>query len=349
MPSVDPHAPLRDDVRLLGELLGETLRQREGQGLFETVERVRALAKVGRAGTAHDLEALAGVLRDLPVESAQPVARAFSHFLTLANIAEQHHRVRRRRDYLRNPQAGPQPASCEETFPRLMAGGVDPDALFDAVRSLQIELVLTAHPTEITRRTLIHKHLHIDDVLMRRDRPDLTVPERAETVEELRREIASAWETEEIRPRRPDPLDEVTSGLLIFEQTLWDALPRYLRSLDAALRKATGRALPLDAAPIRFGSWIGGDRDGNPYVTAGGDAGRLSLGALAGHRALSPRGRRAAAGPVHHRRDGGAARPRRRGPRALSRHPAHRPPPPGRHARSRRAPPRRACPPRSRG
>ena len=94
------------------------------------------------------------------------------------------------------------------------------------------------------------------------------MPERAETIEELRREIAAAWETEEIRPRRPDPLDEVTSGLLIFEQTVWDAVPRYLRSLDAALRRATGRALPLDAAPIRFGSWIGGDRDGNPHVTA---------------------------------------------------------------------------------
>ena len=259
---------LRDDVRLLGELLGETLRLREGQSLYDTVERVRALSKLGRSGSGHDVEALAGVLRDLPVESALPVARAFSHFLTLANIAEQHHRVRRRREYLRNPGAGPQPASCEETFPRLVARGTTADALYDAALSLDIELVLTAHPTEITRRTLIHKHLHIADALMRLDRPDLTVPERAETIEELRREIAAAWETEEIRPRRPDPLDEVTSGLLIFEQTLWDALPRYLHSLDAALRKATGRTLPLDAAPIRFGSWIGGDRDGNPYVTA---------------------------------------------------------------------------------
>src|SRR3954447_26490849 len=124
---MDPHAPLRDDVRLLGELLGETLRQREGQELYDTVERVRALAKHRRAVRVLDVDALAGVLRDLPVEAALPVARAFSHFLTLANIAEQHHRVRRRRDYQRNPDAGPQPASCEETFPRLMAGGVTAD------------------------------------------------------------------------------------------------------------------------------------------------------------------------------------------------------------------------------
>ena len=264
---MNPHTPLRDDVRMLGELLGETLRLREGQELFDTVERVRALSKHARAGTAHDVGPLVGVLRDLPVEAALPVARAFSHFLTLANIAEQHHRVRRRRDYQRNPTAGPQPASCEEAFPRLLGKGVTRDALYDAVCGLRIELVLTAHPTEITRRTLIHKHLQVAEALGRLDHPDLTVPERAETVQELRREIAAAWETEEIRPRRPDPLDEVTSGLLIFEQTVWDALPRYLRSLDAALRRATGRPLPLDAAPIRFGSWIGGDRDGNPHVT----------------------------------------------------------------------------------
>src|SRR6476659_9690972 len=120
----DPHERLRDDVRLLGGLLGETLRHREGPALFETVERVRALSKSGRAGSDRDLDALAELLRALPVASAVPVARAFSHFLTLANIAEQHHRVRRRRAYLRDTTAPPQRGSCEETFARLLAGGV---------------------------------------------------------------------------------------------------------------------------------------------------------------------------------------------------------------------------------
>jgi phosphoenolpyruvate carboxylase len=263
---MDPHLPLRNDVRLLGELLGDTLRAREGQALFDTVERVRALSKQGRSDGAH-LETLSALLRDLPVAAAVPIARAFSHFLTLANIAEQHHRVRRRRDYQRSRPPKPQAASCDEVFPRLLAGGHSPDALYEAVASLQIELVLTAHPTEITRRTLIHKHRRIADALGTLDRTDLTEPERADVIDELRREIAAAWETEEVRPRRPEPLDEVVGGLLVFEQTLWDALPRYLRVLDGALRRATGRSLPLDAAPIRFGSWIGGDRDGNPYVT----------------------------------------------------------------------------------
>src|ERR671916_473730 len=126
MAPADPHQPLRDDVRLLGELLGETLRNREGQPLFDTVERVRALSKTAHAGGNQDFDTLAALLATLPVDHAMPVARAFSHFLTLANIAEQHHRVRRRRDYQRNPDAGPQPGSCEEAFARLLRDGVNP-------------------------------------------------------------------------------------------------------------------------------------------------------------------------------------------------------------------------------
>ena len=251
---------------MLGEMLGQTLRSRGGEGLFDTVERVRQLAKRGRAEARRDLDTLADVLRTLPVESAIPVARAFSHFLTLANIAEQHHRIRRRREYQRDPASRPQPGSFEATFARLReARGAD--ALFDAALALRVELVLTAHPTAITRRTLSHKHLRIAESLAAQDRTDLTPAEREAITADLSREITAAWETEEIRPQRPTPVDEAISGLLIFEQTLWDAVPRYLRAFDRELRAATGRGLPLDAAPVRFGSWIGGDRDGNPTVT----------------------------------------------------------------------------------
>ncbi len=263
----DPHERLRDDVRMLGGILGETLRHREGAELYEIVERVRALSKSGRAGSDRDLDAVADLLRQLPVESTVPIARAFSHFLTLANIAEQHHRVRRRRAYQHDQTAPPQRGSCEETFARLLAAGVAPETLHDATAALRIELVLTAHPTTITRRTLIQKHLRIAAALARQDRGDLTAPEREEIAGLLRREIMAAWETDEIRPRRPTPVDEAIAGLLIFEQTLWDAVPRFVRSLDSALAAATGRSLALDAAPIRFGSWMGGDRDGNPTVT----------------------------------------------------------------------------------
>jgi phosphoenolpyruvate carboxylase len=264
----DPHKPLRDDVRLLGELLGETLRRDEGITHFELVERVRALAKLARTGTGgKDFETLADEMRSMPVDAALPVARSFAHFLNLANIAEQHHRVRRRREIEREPGGRPQQASIEEALPRLRQSGVSGDTLYDAVCRLRIELVITAHPTEIMRRTLQHKYNRVADALAGRDRPDLTPLERESLLQALRREIAGAWHTEEVRRERPSPLDEVRSGMAVFEETIWNAVPEFCRSLDRTLRMVTGRGLPLDVAPIRFGSWIGGDRDGNPSVT----------------------------------------------------------------------------------
>jgi phosphoenolpyruvate carboxylase len=266
--SKDPHKPLRDDVRLLGALLGETLRRDEGITHFERVERVRALAKLTRTGSGDDdFETLAAELGAMPVEAALPVARIFAHFLNLANIAEQHHRVRRRREIEREPGGRPQQASIEEALPRLMRAGVPGDALYDAICRLRIELVITAHPTEIMRRTLQHKYNRVADALAGRDRPDLTPLERESLLQSMRREIAGAWHTEEVRRERPSPLDEVRSGMAVFEETIWNAVPEFCRSLDRTLRKATGRGLPVDVAPIRFGSWIGGDRDGNPSVT----------------------------------------------------------------------------------
>ncbi|MGE0447221.1 MAG: phosphoenolpyruvate carboxylase, partial [Vicinamibacterales bacterium] len=263
----DPHRSLRDDVRLLGALLGETVRAREGVDVFRAVERVRALAKSSRAGDAAGAEELTRTLTGLPVEVALPLARAFSHFLNLANVAEQHHRIRRRRTYQRDASAAPQRGSCAETFPRLVAAGVAPERLHDAVSTLRIELVLTAHPTEVSRRTMIHKYNRLAALLARRDRPDLTAPERRAVDEDLRREIDAAWGSDEVRRERLTPQEEVRAGLVVFEQSLWHAVPAFLRSVDTALAAVTGRGLPLDAAPLRFGSWIGGDRDGNPNVT----------------------------------------------------------------------------------
>jgi len=259
---------LRDDVRMLGELLGETLRRQEGQATYDTVERVRALSKKARGGSDADFARLTKILEQMAVDEALPVARAFSHFLNLANIAEQHHRIRRRRAYQNDPAAPPQIGSCDETFGRLIKAGISPDRLYDAVSRLRVELVFTAHPTEVTRRTLMQKFGRIADLLAARDRVDLTPPEREELVEALRLEIGAAWETSEIRPRRPSPVDEARSGLAVFEQALWEAVPRFLRSLNTALVKHTGRGLPPDRSPLCFGSWIGGDRDGNPAVTA---------------------------------------------------------------------------------
>ena len=145
---------------------------------------------------------------------------------------------------------------------------VAPDRLHEAISRLRIELVFTAHPTEVTRRTLMQKFKRIADLLEQRDRADLTPPEHDELLNALRIEIAASWETSEVRQRRPSPVDEARSGMAVFEQALWDAVPQFLRSLNAALVKHTGRGLPPDQSPLTFGSWIGGDRDGNPAVTA---------------------------------------------------------------------------------
>ena len=265
--SEDPHKALRQDIHLLGTLLGDTLAALEGRELLEIVEHVRALAKGARGGDDAEFTQLTSELSSMPVALSTPVARAFAHFLNLANVAEQHHRGRRRRAYRRDPDAPPQRGSCEDAFRRVLTAGITPDQLHEAVTTLRIELVLTAHPTEVSRRTLVEKYNRIAALLGERDRTDITPAEHEAVVANLSREIMTAWGTKEIRDLQPTPLDEVRGGLVLFEQSLWDAVPNYLRDLNRALKASTGRGLPIDVGPIRFGSWIGGDRDGNPNVT----------------------------------------------------------------------------------
>jgi len=259
------HDRLRDDVRLLGDLLGEILRGQEGNDLYALVEKVRALAKRARSGNAEDAEALRALLAALDTGQAMPLARAFAHFLALANIAEQHHKVRLRRARRRVPGS---PGAVAEALARSLRAGVSAERLWKTVTTMEVELVLTAHPTQAMRRTLLQKHRRIAAALSARDRADLLPDEREDLGHELRREISAIWQTDELRRRRPSPVDEARAALVLFEQVLWDALPAYLRTLDRALCDATGKPLPLDATPVRFGSWTGGDRDGNPNVTA---------------------------------------------------------------------------------
>jgi phosphoenolpyruvate carboxylase len=263
----DPHAALRDDVRLLGRLLGDTLREQEGQAFFDLVERIRLQAKQARDGDASARTALTALLSGLPDEDLLPVARAFTQFLNLANIAEQYHRVRRRRAYQWREQVAPQPGSVRELFGRLAERQCPPGQILEMVRSLNIELVLTAHPTEVSRRTLIRKYDSIAESLEHLDRGGLTPVEREQQLTDMRRHIMAAWATDEIRQQRPTPVDEAKWGFTVIEQSLWKALPDYLREFDAALFEATGEHLPVEQSPIRFASWMGGDRDGNPNVT----------------------------------------------------------------------------------
>jgi len=252
---------------MLGDVLGQVLREQEGEPFFRTVEEVRQAAKRARSGGFALAAGLPGRLQELPVATAGKVVRAFGLFLALANIAEQHHRERRRRDHLR-AGSPPQRASLRETFERLRGEGLAPARIREAVLTQRVELVLTAHPTEATRRTILMKHDRVARLLARLDRPDLLDMERDSAHRALHGEVMALWLTEGVRRERPTPEKEAQGGLAVVERVLWDAVPRFLRELDACLREATGEGLPVDAAPVRFASWMGGDRDGNPRVTA---------------------------------------------------------------------------------
>ncbi|SEM33967.1 Phosphoenolpyruvate carboxylase, type 1 [Pseudomonas sp. ok272] len=259
----DIDARLREDVHLLGELLGNTIRDQYGDGFLDKIEQIRKGAKADRRGSMDaELSASLNQLRD---DELLPVARAFNQFLNLANIAEQYQLIHRREES--------QPAPFEarvlpELLARLRAEGHSAESLARQLARLEIELVLTAHPTEVARRTLIQKYDAIAAQLAAQDHRDLTSAERGQIQQRLQRLIAEAWHTEEIRRTRPTPVDEAKWGFAVIEHSLWQAVPSYLRKADQALHAATGLRLPLEAAPIRFASWMGGDRDGNPNVTA---------------------------------------------------------------------------------
>lgn len=264
----DPHEPLRRNVRLLGDILGATIREQEGQWVLDKIEAIRRLSKNARKGSATDRELLIATLSSMPADELVLIARAFSHYLNLANIAEQHHRVRRRRDYQRQSSPHPQPGSIDELLPRLLEKGVTVKQIARSLADLQIEFVLTAHPTEVSRRTLMRKFDAIAHVLEALDHDDFTPGERDEQLRQLRRLLISSWHTDEIRRSQPTPVDEAIGGIAVIEQILWQAVPKFLGELDAAMFRHLGNDLPFGTSPIRFASWIGGDRDGNPNVTA---------------------------------------------------------------------------------
>ncbi|KAM5567597.1 phosphoenolpyruvate carboxylase 4 [Rosa sericea] len=259
-----------DDCKMLGNLLLEVLQREVGAQMREKVDRYRTLAQSACSMRLAGIEDMANLLEKqlasdiskMSLEEALTLARAFSHYLNLMGIAEVHHRVRRQKNVASLSK------SCDDIFYQLLQRGVSPDQLYDTVCKQEVEIVLTAHPTQINRRTLQYKHIKLSHLLDLKDRPDLTSEERDMVIEDMVREITSIWQTDELRRHKPTPVDEASAGLNIVEQSLWKAVPHYLRRVSNALKKHTGKPLPLKCTPIRFGSWMGGDRDGNPNVTA---------------------------------------------------------------------------------
>lgn len=259
-------APLREDVRLLGNLLGETLKLHAGQDLFNQIEQIRALSKGARDGQVEAEKQLEQLFLSLEDAEILPLTRAFTHFLNFANIAEQYHVVRRRRQSEFDDTAE-SPNPLVPLFEKFKQQEISADTLYQQICELKIELVLTAHPTEVSRRTLIQKYDGINNALSKFDQQKLTPRERQAVLADLKQLISSAWQTDEIRQHRPTPIDEAKWGFTTIEQTLWNAVPKFIRELNGMVQAQCGQNLPLDIAPVRFASWMGGDRDGNPNVT----------------------------------------------------------------------------------
>lgn len=268
MKPLDPNTPLRRDVRLLGDLLGQILKAQVGEALYLKIEAIRQLSKNTHKQLDITTAQLNSVLVGLSPQDMLVIVRAFSHFLNLANIAEMSHRLRRSRWYQRHQQSTPQPGSIEATFMLFREKNTNPQDVLKVVQDLQIDLVLTAHPTEVMRRTMMKKFDEIAKLLIQNTLKSLTPKENREQQEALYREITAIWQTDEIRRKKPTPIDEAKWGFAVIESSLWKALPQYLREFDRELKKLTNENLPLTAKPIQFSAWMGGDRDGNPNVTA---------------------------------------------------------------------------------
>lgn len=263
----DQNAKLRDDVRMLGGLLGLTLKQQAGNEVFATVEKIRSLAKAIHKGDAAASGQLIIILQTLPLAQLVPVTKSFSQFLNLANIAEQYHRIRRTRLYQMDPKLGPQLGSLEDMIPKLLSKGISKQDVYEAILALDIQFVLTSHPTEVKRRTVMLKYDRITAALNKLDEQILTPEEISEVKDSIQQEMTAVWQTPEVRMHKPTAVDEAKWGYAIIETSIWHAVPRFMRELQRVVREQLGQELPLDLAPIKIDSWLGGDRDGNPNVT----------------------------------------------------------------------------------
>ena len=261
--------PLAREVRLLGALLGQVIVEQAGTPVFELVERLRLAAIAFRKDDDPAVRArLEAELDALELGDAEAVITAFSLYFQLVNLAEARSRVRTLRRRERAARDGLLDDSVAEAVARLRRAGRDDAALDDIIDRLRITLVLTAHPTEARRRTALVALRRCAVLLERLDDTRLTPSEDTEIRRRLREEITLLWRTSDLRAVAPEPLDEVRTAMAVFDSTLFTLVPRLYRSMDAALGQDSGARPPRVSAFVRFGSWIGGDRDGNPAVTA---------------------------------------------------------------------------------
>jgi phosphoenolpyruvate carboxylase len=275
-------APLRRDVRSLGRLLGEVLKEQVGQELFDSVEQIRQLAieyremkhdaqQLGEGAHADELmERIALIVGNMGLVEAYRTTKAFAIYFELINLAETNHRKRRRRTSQLSPEHAPQPGSIRGTLRRMRDSGIDCEAALQWLRQIEVIPVFTAHPTEVARRTVLFKRQRIAKNLELLDRLPLTDVEATKLETSIAAEITALWQTDEVRRRPPTVRDEIKMGLDYYSGCLIDMLPGLYEEFADAFREVYGCKLGAHELPtfLHFGSWIGGDRDGNPFVTA---------------------------------------------------------------------------------
>ncbi|MFO1427799.1 MAG: phosphoenolpyruvate carboxylase [Steroidobacteraceae bacterium] len=262
------HAALREDVHLLGEVVGQVLREQGGQALFELVELDRTAAIRRRSGDSAAGTELAARMRDRPPAMARDLERAFSMWFQAVNLAEKVHRIRRRREYFLGDSERPQPGGVEDALAQLKAQGLELEDVLLLLGQLRIEPVFTAHPTESTRRTILRKQQRVAALLFDRLDPTLAPNERRSIWGRIRTEFTTSWQTEDHPRERLTVADEREHVIFYLAEVLYRILPAFYDELAQALEKLYGvQAESLELPTIiRFGSWVGGDMDGNPDV-----------------------------------------------------------------------------------
>lgn len=260
---------LRRDVRFLGNILGEVLVHQGGRELLDHVEKIRETSKALRAEFVPELyEEFVNTITGLEPGVRHQVIRAFAIYFQLVNIAEQNHRIRRKRDYERSAGEAVQPGSIESAILELKDKNLPLNEVQELLSGISLELVMTAHPTEAMRRAVLDVHKRIANEMMELDNPSLTYRERERLREQLRNEVLTLWQTDELRDRKPTVIDEVRNGMYFFHETLFNVLPDVYDELERCLAKYYPEQKWHVPTYLRFGTWIGGDRDGNPSVTA---------------------------------------------------------------------------------
>jgi phosphoenolpyruvate carboxylase len=258
---------LRRDVGDLGAIVGEVLREQRGDALFDRVEEARRSAIRRRQGDVDADWELRALTTGLAAADAADLVRAFSTYFQVVNLAERVHRIRRRRDYQRE-RSGPQPGGVESVLLRLRDGGMTADEAEALLMRVCFEPVFTAHPTEATRRTLLEKQQRIARALIRRLDPSLTPDETESVLGQIRAEVTTAWQTDEHPSDRLSVADELEHVLFYLTDVIYPVLPAFIEGLHGVFERVFGRPLTSECRPLRFSSWVGGDMDGNPNVTA---------------------------------------------------------------------------------